>query len=431
MLLPLILLTFFKIDMPNRLVIVSLAGPWGPEGGSTFVKTRIEFPKGYPEEATPSFSVEKTASMSSETTQKIASELQLVADAYHARQRNSLEAILRYLLGEQNLEESLVWLKERSDHADLDLIQDPGSSSSDEDDDVGKYTSVQAQGMDMSDGMITVSNAQHNVPRPKTCGASWACGGHLTCFFPLRDRTPSLLDLSLKNNDRSSRSHKTLFEGFGRLYNRSPASRNVTSALETIESDGSDSEALSISSSGSSSSSDDFGRPRHHFIPSLAWQGDTSETQRALSVEDSQLSSGGTGPVKSTAPKSANFVSIHDFKGILPAKKSLAQDYIIGGSHYCVHNAEVAARLGDQDLADAWGFVDLMLQEQVPLEMVQHPHSDQPIMIVARNSLSPLARNYSAVDSSLNSGNEIKQVGLKGSVKWGHHPFGRWMVNSL
>lgn len=420
-----------KIDMPNRSVIVSLAGPWGPEGSSTYVKTRIEFPKGYPEEATPAFSVEKTASMSSDTPQKIASELQLVADAYQARQRNSLEAILRYLLGEQNLEESLVWLKERPDHTDLDLIQDPGLSSSDDDDDDGKYTNVHAQGMDMSDGMITVSNAHYNVPLPKTCGALWASDGRLICVFPSRDRTPSLLDLSLKNSDRSSRSHKTLFEGFGRLYNRSPAPKNVASALETIESDGSDSGVSSTSSSGSSSSSDDFGGPRHHFIPSSAWHGDTSETQRALSIEDSQLSSGGTGPVKSTGPKPASFVSIHGLRDILPAKQSLAKNYLIGGSHCCAHNAEVAARLGDQDLADAWGFVDLILREQVPLDIVQHPHRDEPIMVVARNTLSPLARNDSAVDLSLDSGQEIQHVGMKGSIKWGHHPFGRWMVNSL
>lgn len=417
--------------MPNRFVIVSLAGPWGPEDSSTYVKTRIEFPKGYPEEATPAFSIEKTASMSSETPQKIASELQLVADAYQARQRNSLEAILRYLLGEQNLEESLIWLKDRPDHTDLDLMQDPGLSSSDEDDDVGKYTSVQAQGMDMSDSMITISNAQYNVPLPKVCGALWASDGRLVCFFPSRDKNPSLLDLSLKNGDRSSRSHKTLFEGFGRLYNRSPAPKNVASALKTIESDGSDSEILSMSSSGSSSSSDDFGGPRHHFIPSSAWPGDNSETQRALSIEDSQLSSGGTGPAKSTGSKSISFVSVHDFKDILPAKKSLVQGYVIGGSHCCAHNAEVAARFGHQDIADAWGFVDLMLREQVPLDMVQHPHKDEPIMVVARTALSPLARNDSAVDLSLDSGQETKQVGMKGSIKWGHHPFGRWMVDSL
>lgn len=417
--------------MPNRFVIVSLAGPWGPESSSTYVKTRIEFPKGYPEEATPTFSVEKTASMSSETPQKINSELQLVADAYQVRQRNSLEAILRYLLGEQNLEESLMWLKERPDQTDLDLIQDHELSSSDEDDDVDKYTSVQAQGMDMNDGIITVSNAQYNIPLPKTCGALWANDGRLIGFFPSRDRTPSLLDLSLKTSDRSSRSHKTLFEGFGRLYNRSPVPKNVASALETIESDGSDSDVLSMSSSSSSSSSDDFGAPRHHFIPSLAWHGDTSETQRALSIEDSQLSSGGTGPVKSTGPKPTSFVSIHDFKDILPSKKSLAQGYVVGGSHCCAHNAEVAARLGDQHLADAWGFVDLILQEQVPLDMVRHPHRDEPIMVVARNALSPLARNDSAVDLSLDSGQETKQVGMKGSIKWGHHPFGRWMVDAL
>ena len=420
--------------MPNRSVTVSLAGPWGAEGSSTYVKTRIEFPKIYPEEATPAFTVEKTASMSSEVHMKISSELKLVADAYLSRQRNSLEAILRYLLGEQNLDEILVWLNQRPNPIDLDLVQDPGLSSSDEDDDeLGKYTSSQAQGLEMSDGMITVSNAQYNVPMAGGCGVSWAGDGRLVCFFPIKERIPSLLDL----NDRSSRSHKSIFEGFGRFYNRSPVSRNALATLETIESDGSDSDVLYMSSSGSSSSlslsssSDDFGGPRHHFIPSSAWRGGTSETQRALSVEDSQLSSGGTGPAKSTAPKSTQLISIHDLRDLLPSKKDLTKEYIIGGSHCCAYNAEVALKSGNQDLADAWGFIDLILQEQVPLHVMRHPQNDESIMVIARNALSQLTKKDSAVDLSLDAFDGKPQTTAKGSVKWGPHPFGRWMVEAL
>lgn len=419
----------FKIDMPNRSVTVSLVGPWGAESSSIYVKTRIEFPKSYPEEATPTFTVEKTASMSSEIHMKIASELQLVADAYLSRQRNSLEVILRYLLGEQKLEEIRVWLNQRPDPTDLDLIQDPGLSSSDEDDDeLGKYTNPQAQGLEMSDGMITVSNAQYNIPMPRVCGVSWAGDGRLVCFSLLKDRIPSLLDL--RNNDRSSRSHKSIFEGFGRFYNRSPVPRNAHSTLETIESDGSDSDVLSMSSFGSSSSSDEFGGPRHHFIPSSAWRGDPSETQRALSVEDSQLSSGGT-HARSAGPKPSSLISIHDFRDLLPSKQDLAKDYIIGGSQCCAHNAEVALKRGNQELADAWGFIDLILQERVPLNIMRHQQKDESIMLIARNTLSQLTKKDSAVDLSLDAVDGKFQTTKKGSVKWGPHPFGRWMVQAL
>ncbi len=416
--------------MPNRFVIVSLVGPWGAEDSSTYVKACIDFPKGYPEEATPAVSIEKTASINSEILQKMSSELQQLVDAYLSRQRNSLEAILRYLLGEQSLDESLIWLRERPDHNDLDLIQDAESSSSDDDDEVGRYTGAQAHGMEMSDGMIAVSNAQYNVPLPRACGALWAGDGRLICFFPPKDKAPSLLDLSLKNNDRSSRSHKTIFEGFGRFYNRSPASKNAASRLKTIESDESDSDTSSTSSSGSSSSSDVFGARRHHYIPSSVWRGDNSETQRAQSIEDSQISSGGTGAARSSGPKTSS-ISIHDCGNILPAKKKFAQEYIIRGPQCCVHNAEVAGRLGDQDLADAWSFVNLMLEAQVPLNLMQHPHKGEPIMVVARNALSSMPVEGSAVSLDLAMVRDKTQVATKGSIKWGHHPFGWQMVDAL
>lgn len=412
-------------------MIVFLSGHWGAEGGSTFVKAGIDFPKGYPEEATPAVNIEKTASISSETLQRMNCELQQIADAYMSGQRNSLEAMLRYLLGEQSLEESLAWLKERPDHNDLDLIQDPESSSSDEDDEeAGRYNNAQGQGMDMSDGMIAVSNAQYNVPLPRVCGAFWSGDGHLICFFPPKDKPPSLLDLSLKNNDRFSRSHKIISEGFGRFYNRSPAPRNKASTLETIESDESDSDTSSTSSSGSSSS-DPFGVPPHHYVRSSAWRGDTSETQKAHSVEDSQLSSGGTGPAKSSGAKSYGSISIHDFRELLPAKKSYAQEYVIGGPNCCRYNAEVAKRLGDQDLADAWDFVDLVLQARLPLSIMTHPQRDESIMVVARNTLSLLrSQELKAKPASGTSGNRPAAT-MKGGIKWGHNPFGRQFVDKL
>lgn len=412
-------------------MIVFLSGPWGAGGGSTFVKASIHFPKGYPEEATPAVNIEKTASISSETLQKLNSELQQVANAYMSGQRNSLEAMLRYLLGEQSLEESLAWLKERPDHNDLDLIQDPESSSSDEDDEeAGMYTNAQAQGMDMSDGMIAVSNAQYNVPLPRVRGALWSGDGYLVCFFPAKDKAPSLLDLSLKNNDRSSRSHKIISEGFGRFYNRSPAPGNKASTLEKKESDESDSDS-SVSSSGSSSSSDFFGVPPHHFVRSSAWRGDTSETQKAHSVEDSQLSSGGTGPAKSSGAKSYGPISIHDFREMLPAKKNYAQEYVIGGPNCCLHNAEVAARLGNQDLADAWDFVNLVLQARVPLSTMLHPQRDESIMVVARNALSILrSREQKAKPESGTTGN-LTAGATKGGIKWGYNPFGWQFVDKL
>lgn len=408
-------------------MIVSFWGPWGRENNSIYVKTRIGFPKGYPEKASPIFNIEKTASVSSEALQKISSEAQMVANTYLSRQKSSLEALLRYFLGEQTLEDSLLWLRERPDHSDLDLSQDLASSSSDEDDDVDEL--LVGQRIDPSDSISAVSNAQYNVPSPKICGASWTGDGRLVCFFPSKeDRSQSLLNLTLRNSERYSKGHKSVFEGFGRLHNRSPAPKKTASTLETIESEGSEYEDNSSSSSGSSSSSDIIDVLSHYFIPSTVWHGDTSETQRALSIDESQKSSGGTGHPKSTGSKFANFISIYNFKNYLPSKQDLAQRFLLDSPDCCAINAEIAANSGDQDLADAWKLVDLILRDEVPLDTAQDLHRDDPIMVMKRLSFTQLGRKDSAVD--LNATESMQSI-AKGAVKWGSHPFGQWLVEEL
>lgn len=417
--------------MPNRFVIVSFSGPWGLENSSIYIKTRISFPKDYPEKATPSFSIEKTASVSIQVLQRISSEAQSVANAYLSRQKNSFEALLRYLLGEQNLEDSLLWLKERPDHTDLDLSQDIASSSSDEDEDVDEFLNSQGQIADINDGMLVVSNSQYNVPVPKICGAIWAGDGRLVCFFPPKeDKSQSLLDLTLKGSERYSRSHKSIFEGFGRFYSRSPIPKKPASTLETIESEDSEYEDISSSSSGSSSSSKIIDALSHHFIPSTGWRGDASETQRAVSIDESQKSSGGTGPPKSIGSKLSNFISIHDFKNHLPSKQELARRFLLDGPDYCAANAEIASSTGDQKLADAWKLVDLILHEEVPLDVAQHPHTDEAILVVKRRGFPKLGRKDNAVNLSSEMAEKL-QLSMKGSVKWGSHPFGRWLVQEL
>lgn len=413
-------------------MIVSCSGPWGVDNSPVYTKIRLEFPRDYPEKATPIISLEKTMAMKSDILQKISSETQSVADAYLSRQRSSLEAILRYLLGEQSLEDSILWLKERSDHTDLDLSQDLALSSSDEDDeDADRYMNAQGQGMNMSDDMLATLNAGYNVPQPRTCGALWSDDGRLVCFFPSKDgKSQSLLDLSLKGSERSSRSHRILSEGFGRLYDRSLIPKKIAPALETIESNESDSESLSTSSSGSSSSSEISGIPCHHLISSIAWRGDISETQRAVSVDESQKSSGGTGITKILKPKSANFISIHNFTNLLPSRKMLALQYSLDRFDSFTQNAKIAAKNSDHDLADAWEFIDLILRKEIPLISTQHPYKDESILVAVRRTLPDINRRDSAIDLSYDARQDVK-CSAKGSVKWGIHPFGRMLVQKL
>ena len=411
---------------------MSLSGPWGLGDNATYLQSRIDFPPTYPDSASPTFSLEKTASLSDETLSKIYADIGLITASFVSRQRSSLEATLRYLLGEQTLEESLLWLKKR-ESVDLDSTQDLNSSSSDDDDEImGSYGGPQPNSMEASDPMITSSNAQYNVPLPKACGALWADDGRLVCFFPSKsDQESSLLEMSIRASDRSSRKGKTMFEGFGRLQNASTRQRRHASTLETIESGDSDFEESSTSSD--SSSSDGFGLPQHHFLPSMAWRGNVLETPPGVSLDESQKSSGGSGLEKSSTSKGSMFISIHALADLLPAKQGLAERYVMGkGSIGSIKNAQIAGESGDSDLADVWSFVDLLLQDIIPLELIGTHRENDSIIVVARCAMSRLKTKDSAIDLSFDNSQEQKTRIKSTCVKWGNHPFGRrWFVDSL
>lgn len=427
----------YQIDIHRRRIQVSLSGPWGPEKSSTYLKARIDFPTNYPS-AAPSLALEQTASLSDETTAQIYMDARSIASSFMSQQRSSLEAILRYLLGERNVEESLLWLKKRQESVDLESTQDLDLSSSDEEDEgLGRYVGEQNESMEASDPMIAVSNARYNVPLPKACGALWAEDGRLVCFFPTKqEKESSLLELSIKTSDRSSGSRKTIFEDFGRLHNDSARQKRGASTLETIESGDSDQEyssAFSSSSSSSSSSSDNMGLPRHHFMPSMVWRGGMVEAHQGPPVDGSQKLSGETGLAKSTMTTFGNYVAIYDLTQVLPAKKHLAKAYTIhDGSSGCTHNSRIARESGDLNLADVWSFIELIIQEEVPLETKVIPGSDAPVVVTARRAASRLKPRDSAIDLSFDAAQEDKQPRLRGSVKWGKHPLGRrWFVDSL
>lgn len=437
-----------QVDMQRRSIVVSLTGPWGFDKTTTFIKARIEFPPSYPEGVAPSVSLERCAVLDEHVVTKIGSETSVISASFLSCRRSSLEAILRYLLGEQTLEESLLWLKKRQQSVDLDSTIEADFSSSDEDDEtLEQYAGPQADDTGGSDSLIIKSRPQNNPPLPQACGAFWADNGRLVCFFPPKqDKEHSFLDLSLKSGERTSKSQKFISEGFGRFHNSSHRKRQAASTLETIESGGSDSESSSSASSSSNSfsASDDIGLPRHHFMPSMAWRGDASETFPGLSLDESQKSSSGVERSRSTFSKGKNFVSIHDHSDLLPARKALAQQYLIGsGSHGFLHNAEIAREMGDGDLADVWLFVDLLLQDKVPLEVMNHsrgygnaqtvdPPALDPVLVVARRALSKLRSKDSAIDLSFDEIEDETSIAARASVKWGDHPYARrFLVDAL
>lgn len=420
--------------MQRRRIQISLSGPWGLEKSSTYLKARIDFPVDYPSAAAPSLTLEQTASLSDEIIDQIYSDAKSIASSFISQQRSSLEAMLRYLLGEQSLEESLLWLKKHQESADPESTQDLDSSSSDEEDEgLGKYAGEHRESMEESDSMIALPT-HYNVPIHKACGALWAGDGRLVCFFPpQKEIEPSLLDMSIRTSDRSSGSRKNIFEDFGRVHNDTARQKRGASTLETIESGDSDPEYSSAFSSSSSSSSDHMGLPRHHFMPSMAWRGHIFEAHQGPAVDDSQKSSGDTGFAKSIVIMSSNYIVIHDLTQLLPAKKHLAMEYTIhDGSSGCAHNSRVARECGDLEVANVWSLVELIMQEKVPLKSMVIPGSNSPVMVVTRRAASRLKPRDSAIDLSFDMAQKDKEPSQRGSVKWGNHPLGRrWFVDSL
>ncbi|KAL8659986.1 MAG: hypothetical protein Q9226_000149 [Calogaya cf. arnoldii] len=425
-----------QINMEDRQIVLSLHGPWGPGRASVFVKCSIEVPLEYPHEESPWVAIASTAGMSDEAILHATSEVQLIAQAYQERHRHSLEAILRYLLGEQSYNDTLGLLQIVTDRPGLGLDGQDGFSSSDEDDENDhQYASVQEPGWESSNVMVAVSNAQYNVPLPKACGALWADDGRLVCFFPPKqDRPPSFLQpLSLKSGEWTSKNRRNILEGFGRLQSGSSLSRMTPSNVGTIESGDSDFDD-SLDSTSSDTSSSNGNRSSHlRLMPSMAWREGVQESTQALSVDESQRSDRPNEPAKSKRGNSKNFVSVHDRAQLLPSKRTLAADYQLDRtSECCVHNAAVARKHGELELADTWEFLNLILQDEVPLEPIHISTRPDPIMVIARRAISPLRQKDSAIDLSYDADEDEQRNLLKGPVYWGAHPFGsRWLVEAL
>src|SRR5204863_6471202 len=123
----------------QRKATVSMHGPWGPEGGNVFLKIDIKFPCDYPRAAVPIFTIQRTAAVTAQLAKTITSGLRKISEAYLSRERGCLEGVVRYLLGEHNVEDSIALaLRETGEQ-----IKSPGllddDDTDDEDDEVGQF----------------------------------------------------------------------------------------------------------------------------------------------------------------------------------------------------------------------------------------------------------------------------------------------------
>ncbi|KAF2083239.1 WD40 repeat-like protein, partial [Saccharata proteae CBS 121410] len=409
---------FEEIEIPRRTAVVALNGPWGEEEKPIFMRISFRFPPDYPVAATPHCKLEKTTSaISDKTLAKLDAEISALAEIYKNRKRGSLDAIISYLLGERGLEESISWL---SDEAPTDAgLPEQDESSSDEEDDVGgDFNGVRTQdSMELSGtDVLGPINANANVPLPKACGAIWSRDGRLICFFPPKPEPKPMFNLAtLSSDDRFSKSQR-IFEMFGRLQNESTGPGHHSS-IATGQDDDGDSQSWETSSS-SSSSSPILGGLTGRIPPPAAWRGGPLRFQRS-----SQHSSAGyeanPAPIK---PKS--IVTIPNFEHLLPSKRAFGREYEIYGEGPMVaaHNARVARQYGDDELGDIWDLVGLLLNNQVPLDVMQQDYRREPIVTVARRSIVRINRKDSGIDLGFDEPEAVAHPKLRGRVKWGEHP---------
>ena len=414
---------FETADVRRRVARVTLHGPWASDGKPAFLRVSIKFPDGYPTSAAAIWNFERTTTaMPQEVRAKLSKEVESIVSHYLSRQVGCLEALITYLLGERDLEQSIAI-------PISNIVDEPADESSSDEDPVGE----QAEGLETSaTGTLGFGIGQANVPLPKACGAYWSNDGRLVCFFPPKPEPKPRFNLSaLRTGDRSQKSHRH-FEGFGRLAENSPSSKERMSSVNEQQDDGDETSSTdsltSSSSSSSSAASDDISRLPARFKPPSAWRAATLKFHKS-----SSHSSGGQ-TRQSAAKKPASIISIHDLSDILPAKKFLAEQYrVFGpGPEVCEHNAAVAQKNGMTDLAAVWNLCEHILHDKVPLEIMDQSVRREPILVLAKRNMVRVKRRDSGVELQFDEPPAVAKPFLKGRVKWGKHPLASaWLIPSL
>ncbi|MCJ1476122.1 hypothetical protein MMC13_004787 [Lambiella insularis] len=427
---------FHEINVKDRFVKVALYGPWGPSDSSTYLDCRLAFPTNYPNNATIAFSVEKTATVDAGIASRLGTDVEKIGSAYLAVGRGSLEAVIRYLHGEQTLEELITWATGEQGDTISVFPNDGDSSSSDEDDTLGAFLGDQNDDQEHATGVLSSSNANANVPLPKACGALWADDGRLICFFPPKEEKPQTLlgSLGLQGNDLLARKGKKAFDGFGDFQIRAPITKTKLSSVETTTSEDLDSDFDSdtsySSSSRSSNSSEDMEISRQRLDHPYIYTGDT--IQRSIAIDGSQLSSGILSLSRSGAPNAKTILSIHNLEDLLPAKSSLAKEYLLRGPSASKHNADIASRQGLSVLADVWHLLDILTRNEVPLDAIVDAQKHLSFLLPTPSSISSLTRGDSAIDLSFDAKLRDDHQGFMAAVSWGQHPMGNgYLINAL
>ncbi|KAL1908467.1 hypothetical protein Sste5344_005773 [Sporothrix stenoceras] len=462
-----------ELDMDNLALAASMKGPWGVDGQIVFIKVRVTVPPSYPAARSPRFYVENSSLVPEATQDKIAADLLMLTAEYLKRRRNCLLVAFRYLLGEVNLQSSLALLNRALTNPRLVVDESGESSSSDSEDDVESASAafmspIEAIGNEVMIGPVLPLPPP---PPPRSCGAVFTRDGRIVTFFLTKAGKASAKIMfeapSPPTRDELAELEQPVFIGFGKVLPSriGGSSRRRPKGVEwyndSSSSDESDSSTYSDGSSGSSSSSSsgNSSGSYHHYSPNnlmdpwstnMGFQrrivrGGKADRKRRPSDfddndSDSLIRSGTLDPGLPVGPKST--VSIEDMRPYLPSKRDLARDYAIfgDGAEVCEHNARVAEKYGEADLANIWRYAALILKSDVPLRLASMyddaGQRKKSILVIAREVVADAnnkdADNDDAAQSPLTQTPTLRtRDHFSGRVKWGLHPLARDFVDDL
>lgn len=435
---------FDNVNMDKRTVTVSMNGPWGENGDSVFLRVLISFPEKYPDDKIPPlFTVSRGLQISDEVYVKIVNEVEQIAAGVVGRRRGCLEATLCYLLGEVDLEESAMWLtgSQDVDDDDINALADESSSEDDDSDMPAGTSAMMSQELDPNAGEALIPVHRHaNVPLPRLCGAKFGANGKLVCFFRPKEETVKSL-LGTVNIGRDRPRGEPYFNSFARLRSEANAPKSKLASATDVDDDSEGNSSMSSEDSDSSSSTDSNSSQFRGGVAFDFWRKmHGGNYRKTLSTNRSHSSNAGTGTGTGTAHSKArsikpkNTLSIHDIKEHIPAKFELADEYAIfgDGADVCNHNAAMAEKYGYSDRADVWRYAAMLLQHEVPLEVLEQVHRKEPILVIAREMVKRCRRD-SGSDSGVDLSSDMpsSRDSISGRVKWGYNPLAKSLIDDL
>ncbi|KAF2281615.1 uncharacterized protein EI97DRAFT_447532 [Westerdykella ornata] len=427
-------------DLQKRYITLAFQGPWGEldhsaerkaERKLAFLRLRVRFPRHYPRyNAAEADNLEAdeppenqpleieflktTANIEEAVLDRLKADMNEIAHHRAMHGKEALEAIICYGLGERGLEDSLVISDEPSVMPAAEEVEEEESSSEEDEDDEGI-------GNEHQNEFLSSSLTNANVPRPIQTSTRFSTTGALT-IARIHSTTSYLSPLAslirLPRMEGQGLSREGIFESFGRLHiPRGYGSESPTSSEASWE---------WASTASSSSQSEEDHAPLSRFNPPTLWQNSIMRFQSKTSHPSSI-------GARAANDKSVVTILASVAEDFVPSKRKLAQGYWIfgDGPQVCSHNAQVARSAGYEDLGDVWELCGLILNNQVPLEILPQQHRREQVLVLARRALVRIKRKDSGLDLQFDEADTVKNPRLKARVKWGHHAIVTWLIPAL